>query len=296
MRIDVRILLSNVLTTFSSRPSKSSDGILSSSGQPTVSSASVPEGASVFAIGDVHGRADLLKTLLTYIEVEHSKSQNAKTVVVGLGDYVDRGPDSAGVIEALCHFQRNYSIDLVWLRGNHEAMLTEFMEAPNRIGPEWFEQGGLETLRSYGCIINRRPQDFNQVRDDMARLLPIQHIKFLDNLRSSSTIGDFFFCHAGARPNIALKSQSERDLRCIRSGFADRDLPFEKVIIHGHTPVATPDVRTHRINIDTGAYLSGILTCLSIDTRGLSFIQSTIDGTHRVPLVQRNVSITPGPL
>jgi serine/threonine protein phosphatase 1 len=240
----------------------------------------------VFAIGDVHGRADLLRTLLTFIRTGHSESGNEKTVVIGLGDYVDRGPDSAGAIQALCDFRRDYNMELVWLRGNHEAMFANFMEAPNQIGPEWLAQGGLETIRSYGCDVGRRPYDFDKVRDDMARRLPIQHIGFLENLRSSFTIGDFFFCHAGVRPNIALTSQSERDLMWIRSGFADRDMPFDKVIIHGHTPVTAPEVRIHRINIDTGAYISGVLTCLAIDNRSIGFIQSTIDGARRVPLVQ----------
>jgi serine/threonine protein phosphatase 1 len=277
-------LLSNLVTIARGRNEASRNSMPQASEQAEVGSASVPEGTLVFAIGDVHGRADLLKTLLTFIG-GHSESGNAKTVVIGLGDYVDRGPDSAGAIDALCDFRRHNNIELVWLRGNHEAMFANFLEAPNRIGPEWLEQGGLETIRSYGCDVGRRPYDFDKVRDDMARRLPIHHIRFLESLRSSLTIGDFFFCHAGVRPNIALTSQSERDLMWIRSGFADRDAPFAKVIIHGHTPVATPDVRTHRINIDTGAYLSGVLTCLAIDSKSIGFIQSTIDGVRRIPLV-----------
>lgn len=226
----------------------------------------IPDGIRVYAFGDVHGREDLVRNLLARI-VDDAATDPAKGVlVIGLGDYVDRGPSSKGVIDAL---QNDFAtaFHTVFLKGNHEAMLLDFLHSP-LVGSAWLRAGGLECLLSYGVRCNWRqanPDELLRVRDELLDRMGPRHFEFLASLRASQIVGDYFFAHAGARPGISLASQEERDLLWIRKGFSDRDEPFEKFVVHGHTVGMEPFLGNHRINLDTGAYATGRLTCIALE-------------------------------
>ena len=218
----------------------------------------VPEGVRVYAVGDIHGRADLLGHLHTRIRIDASDAPERTKVVVYLGDYVDRGPDSRGVVGALLA-EPLPGFRTVALRGNHEELLLEFLTKPEtaRI---WVMNGGDATLRSYG--VNPKDGDCFAVRDRFAAALPDAHATFFAGLPLIHTVGDYFFAHAGIRPGVALDRQSTDDLLWIREEFLDSRADFGKVVVHGHTPRRVPDLNFNRIGIDTGAFATGRLTCL----------------------------------
>ena len=226
--------------------------------------AKVPEDVRVYAIGDVHGRADLLDGLLFRIDAHLASSPIRKAVEVYLGDYVDRGPGSREVVDRLTMRRRTHS--LILLKGNHEAFLTGFINDPTMLA-NWQQVGGLATLISYGLQppINADKRQQIELAAAFSRTVPDEHRRFLEELRLSFTCGDFFFVHAGVRPGVPLSQQREEDLLWIRDDFLLSESRFDKIIIHGHTPVLAPDVRSNRINIDTGAYATGKLTCLVLE-------------------------------
>lgn len=231
----------------------------------------VPEGVRIYAIGDIHGRADLLGALLSRIDAHLARHPIAHCVEVFLGDYVDRGPASRQVLDRLV--DRGRTGRTIFLKGNHEILMSSFVTNPH-ILDDWQRLGGLETLLSYGI----KPS-FNADRTIQAKLsaalgkaLPESHRRFLGGLRPSFTCGDFFFVHAGIRPGIPLLEQSEEDLLWIRQEFLVSEDDFGKVVVHGHTPVLQPDFRPNRINIDTGAYATGQLTCLMLEGYGMSIL------------------------
>ncbi|MCK1625442.1 serine/threonine protein phosphatase [Bradyrhizobium sp. 160] len=223
----------------------------------------LPDGVRVYAIGDVHGRADLLQSLLTVIDADLARSAPQRAIQVFLGDYVDRGPDSRGVLDLL--IARSKSHETVCLKGNHEVFLLEVLKDPARL-QEWRHYGGLLTLVSYGITPTMNPSAEQQVEliERLKRALPLEHLSFLQQLPSSFTCGDFFFVHAGVKPGVALDRQKDEDLLWIREEFLNCEDRFGKYIVHGHTPVGAPDIRPNRINIDTGAYATGNLTLLTI--------------------------------
>ncbi len=197
--------------------------------------------------------------------------------IITLGDYVDRGPDSAAVIKLLLSLKEDERRSFTWLMGNHEEMLLSFIDAPEEFGPGWVDFGGMQTLRSYYPTASARYGNFRGLRDALVEKFPLPHLTFLQRLEISVTVGDFFFCHAGARPGIPLSQQLERDLLWMRQEPFDDDPAFDKVVVHGHTPVAAPEIRRHRINIDTGAFATGILTCIAIDTSSQRILQVTAE-------------------
>lgn len=231
----------------------------------------VPEGLRIYAVGDVHGRADLLKQLLSRIDDDLKDHPIAETIHVFLGDYIDRGRDSAAVLDLLIERARIHH--LACLKGNHEIYLTEFLENPRILGA-WAQYGALPTLASYGLqpTLNASPKQQADLATGLCKAMPKSHGEFLARLQPSFTCGDFFFVHAGVRPGTPLASQSEDDLLWIRDDFLLHEEPFEKIIVHGHTPVKEPDVRKNRINIDTGAYATGRLTCLKLEEDKILFI------------------------
>ena len=232
--------------------------------------ARVPDGVRVYAVGDVHGCIDLLDQTLARIDRYRDAEPAASEIEVFLGDYVDRGAHSREVIDRL--IERSRSRTAVCLMGNHELYLTEFLDDP-AIFDDWKQFGGIATLRSYGLPVAAASAE---VAADFATALraalPASHRDFLQSLKPSFTCGDYFFVHAGVRPGIPLAEQRVEDLLWIRQEFLGYDGDFGKVIVHGHTPVSTPDVRPNRINIDTGAYSTGQLTCLVLEADQLSFI------------------------
>ncbi len=228
----------------------------------------------VYAFGDLHGRLDLAQRLRSAIvaDADNSATEN---VVVGLGDMIDRGPDAKGVIDLLLSgFE---GCEVVCLRGNHEQMMLDFLEDPARNGPVWFRNGADTTLASYGVSgfarVNASAAEYQSVRDSLARSLPPSHTVFLQGLRLSYEVGDYFFVHAGARPGIPLNQQVAKDLLWIRHGFADTDPTFEKVVVHGHTPVEQPYFGAFRINLDTGAYSTNALTCAVFEEASVRILE-----------------------
>jgi Calcineurin-like phosphoesterase len=224
----------------------------------------VPNGVRIYAIGDIHGRADLLDELLKRIDTDLETNPVSHSIEVFLGDYIDRGPASRQVLDQLV--ARSQTNQTVFLKGNHENLLTRFVTNPPML-QTWQELGGLETLMSYGIIpsINANAATQAQLATQFDLVLPKVHRRFIDDLKSSFTCGDFFFVHAGVRPGIPLAKQREEDLLWIRQDFLLYENDFDKIIVHGHTPVLQPDIRPNRINIDTGAYATGQLTCLMLE-------------------------------
>lgn len=238
---------------------------------PRPPAARVPDGLRIYAIGDVHGRADVLADTFARIDADLANCQVAKPVHVFLGDYVDRGPASRKVLDLL--IARGCCFPAVYLKGNHESYFMDFLKNP-AVFANWRSYGGLETLLSYGLAPPVAPdqEECAALASNLGRVLPDMHRRFLDNLQLSFTCGDFFFVHAGVRPNVAFANQREEDLLWIREEFLLHEGAYEKLVVHGHTPVREPDIRPNRINIDTGAYATGRLTCLILEGSQLRFI------------------------
>jgi serine/threonine protein phosphatase 1 len=230
-----------------------------------------PDGVRIYAVGDVHGRADLLVPLLAGIDADIATYPAHRTIEIFLGDYIDRGPQSREVLDILVSRSRNHH--MVCLKGNHETYVPDFLRNPAALS-QWRHFGGLETLVSYGVIpsINVSEDEQRELAVAFNHALPDSHRRFLAGLRTSFTCGDYFFAHAGVRPRIPLSEQHEGDLLWIREDFLLYEEGFGKIVIHGHTPVAEPDIRPNRINIDTGAYATGRLTCLMLDGEDMMFI------------------------
>lgn len=233
--------------------------------------ARMPDGVRVYAIGDVHGRADLLDQVFARIDEHRTANPTVSAVEVFLGDYVDRGPASREVLDRLIERRRTHNA--VCLMGNHELFVTKFLEDAT-ILDDWGKFGGLETLMSYGLSprINARGPEQARLAAAFEQALPAAHRDFLNGLAWSFTCGDFFFVHAGVRPGIPLRTQRAEDLLWIRSDFLLYEASFGKMIVHGHTPVGEPEVRANRINIDTGAYATGRLTCLVLEDDKIAFL------------------------
>ncbi len=231
----------------------------------------IPDGLRVYAIGDIHGRADLLAELSASISADLLRNPVRDTRFVFLGDYVDRGNGSAEVVNFLAKIRD--ANETVFLRGNHEQILINFL-SDFSILAEWRYHGGLETLASYGIDVQdcAAGRGFERAQRELLARMPRSHSEFLAGTQFSYTVGDYFFCHAGVNPHVSLTKQTPHDLMWIRKGFLDTPLTFDKTIVHAHTPVLEPQLLGRRINIDTGAYLSGILTCLVLEGDRVRFI------------------------
>jgi len=237
-----------------------------------------PEDCRVYAVGDIHGRVDLLERMHELIEIDAREKPVQRMVVVYLGDYVDRGPHSYAVVELLVKEPlraRLANLETVHLLGNHEALLLGFLENPD-ITEVWFMNGGDVTLRSYGVDPwqSAASDNFAQgLRRAFLNRVPPSHLSFLRNLPLSHEEGDYLFVHAGVRPGIALGAQEAEDLIWIREEFLNSDEDFGRVIVHGHTPQRNPQSRANRIGIDTGAVYGGKLTSVVLEGTERRFIQ-----------------------
>jgi serine/threonine protein phosphatase 1 len=236
-------------------------------------SPSIPEGIRAYAIGDVHGRLDLLNRLLGAISKD-SAGFCGDRILIFLGDYVDRGPDSRGVLDLLLQIKPR-DTDLHFLKGNHESALLQFLKDPGFFRL-WRRYGAMQCLQSYGVDVPLDEDDaaFEAARDALVAALPEEHVQFLENLEVSFELGDYFFVHAGIRPGIPLHRQSEEDLLWIREEFLTSAMNFGKVIVHGHTPTLEPTVRANRIGLDTGAYTTDRLTCVVLERAERKFLQT----------------------
>ena len=218
----------------------------------------VPDHLRVYAVGDIHGRADLLRILLDMIQEDAARAPaGPQRRIVFLGDYVDRGPDSKGVIDTLLA-KAPAGFSACHLSGNHEDMLLTFLDRPES-GSHWLWNGGNETLRSYGVDTE---SDLPALRDRFRAALPTPHYDFLRTLRMHEVIGDYAFVHAGVRPGVAIADQDPADLLWIRDEFLTSDAEFGKVVVHGHTPTRQPVLAANRIGLDTGAFSSGHLSAV----------------------------------
>jgi serine/threonine protein phosphatase 1 len=223
----------------------------------------IPKGERVYAIGDVHGRLDLLTRLMGRIDADEARRPRLRTTIILLGDLVDRGPDSAGIIAALREWRKTRRIRI--LCGNHEEMFLRAFNDPAVVGP-FLLYGGHETLLSYGVEgESLRDADPADVQALMRRAVPMDDVAFLNGLENSIVIGDYLFVHAGIRPGVPLDGQRTGDLRWIREPFLSHPADHGFVVVHGHTIVDEPEVRDNRIGIDTGAYMSGRLTAVALE-------------------------------
>lgn len=228
------------------------------------------DGVRIYAVGDIHGCADLLEGVFARIDADRAASAASRCIEVYLGDMVDRGSDTRRVIELL--IERAGKFEVVCLKGNHEELALQFLRTPQSF-TDWAALGGRETLLSYGLTpLVRQPDEMEALANAFGSALPPAHRNFLLGLPAFFSSGDFLFVHAGVKPGVPLARQRESDLLWIRDEFLGWDAPFEKMIVHGHTPVLEPDVRENRVNIDTGAYATGRLTCLRIEGTHLQII------------------------
>ena len=230
------------------------------------SEARVPDGLQVYAIGDIHGRADLLGALLEKIAKDARKSPATKKRLVYLGDYIDRGHESRQVIDLLLEGPPP-GFEAIYLKGNHEEALLNFLKAAD-FGYEWQHYGGLETLASYGVTglgARLSSENFDEARDQFEAALPQSHLDFFRALDLSVCFGDYFFAHAGVRPGVPLEEQLPEDLLWIRADFTRWSADFGKVVVHGHSITEEPEFEPNRIGIDTGAYLTHRLTSVVLE-------------------------------
>ncbi|HEX7854244.1 MAG TPA: metallophosphoesterase family protein [Sphingobium sp.] len=219
----------------------------------------------VYAVGDIHGRADLLDKMETLIAEDIARRRSTHPLICYLGDYIDRGPQSAQVIDRLCGPFRD-GIPRVFLKGNHEDRMIDFLREPKENGPSWIKFGGMEALESYGIIVPETLEDrhWPQLRDALASALPVEHHDFLRALRLGFMWRDYLLVHAGLDPERPPAAQSPHDLMWIREPFLSSEKVWGFKVVHGHVISDEPVFRNNRIGIDTGAYQSGRLTCLVI--------------------------------
>jgi len=241
--------------------------------------AQAPEGTRLYAIGDIHGRLDLLRALHTLI-AEHGRNFKGTRKIIYLGDYIDRGLDSRGVVELLCT-ERVNGFEPVYLRGNHDDWLLHFLQDSSR-GLGWLRNGGDATLFSYGVnsemdrTLGDEPSDdrLRRAQAELRDVLPDHHLRFFNELALYHEEGDYFFVHAGVRPGRALDDQIADDLIWIREEFLASRADFGKVVVHGHSISNEPELLANRIGVDTGAYFSGALTAMVLEGESRELLQT----------------------
>lgn len=254
-------MLKTLLQQFWSRPAAGGTGH------------ALPPGQRVYAIGDVHGRLDKVRAIEAAVAEHFQRSGDVEmATVIFLGDYIDRGPESRGVIEHLLP-RRFAGLPTRCLLGNHEAAMLEFLENP-AIGPAWLRYGGIATLASYGVSMPTAPAPdrMEALRQDLLAQVPRAHVAFMRELEAWIQLGGYLFVHAGVRPGRALHKQSRTDMLEIREPFLSYGRPLPWRVVHGHTVTGEPEVRPHRIGIDTGAYAGGPLSCAVIERGSVDWL------------------------
>ena len=225
----------------------------------------LPEGRRVYAIGDVHGRLDLLDNLLDRVHADNAGRRATDTHVLLLGDLIDRGPESAGVVRRVMAGDARFA-SLGALKGNHEASLLSVLEGETRWLESWLTYGGRAALRSWGVSdLVLELGDEQEIVTAARAAVPPAERDWIDALPSSLRHGDYLFCHAGIRPGVAIDAQDDADLLWIRDEFLSDRRDHGACIVHGHTISPAPEIRANRIGIDTGAYRSGALTALGLE-------------------------------
>ncbi|SDB66878.1 metallophosphoesterase family protein [Belnapia rosea] len=227
----------------------------------------LPPGQRVYAIGDVHGCDDKLAILHAAIAEDLAARPAARPLLVHLGDYIDRGPDSAGVIARLVAGPPVPGLPMVNLLGNHERSMIDALAGERAAITDWRFHGGREALTSWDIDPDSDPSGW-------AASIPAAHRRFVEGLALMHRVGGYLFVHAGIRPGLPLEAQSPDDLIRIRGGFLDSTADFGVVVVHGHTPTREPVLRRNRIGIDTGAAYGRELTCLVLEADRMAFFQA----------------------
>jgi len=244
-------------------------------GKTRSATVTVPAGERFYVIGDVHGRTDLLRQLHAMIADDAASRGWARNQLIYLGDYIDRGPDSRGVM-ALAMSNDPPGFGKLHLRGNHEAMLLDFLENPYS-GSAWLNIGGDAVLREYGIAAPSefsQPEQLAHAAKLLAEAMLPSELAFLQNLKPCHRAGGYFFTHAGVRPGVQLDMQQEQDLVWIRRPFLNHNNDFGAIVVHGHTVCNEVEIKTNRIGIDTGAHATGRLTCLILEANRRWLLQT----------------------
>lgn len=225
----------------------------------------IPAGQRIYAIGDIHGRLDLLDDLLARITADDRDRGSAQTQLIFLGDLIDRGPDSAGVVDRLIALSQDRG-NVRLILGNHEEILLRSLDGDMESLRLFGRIGGRETALSYG--VDERDYERTDYDELLALLqahVPPQHIDFMKGFEDRIEVGDYVFVHAGMRPGVPIEEQRQTDMRWIRSSFLETDWEFGKLVIHGHSICDDVVERANRIGIDTGAFASGRLTAIGLE-------------------------------
>ena len=234
----------------------------------------LPENHRVYAIGDIHGRLDLLTELLEIVKEDMLAHPKPLNTIVFLGDYIDRGPDSASVINFLSELSIP-DVDCILLMGNHEKYMIDLLHGTVPV-ETWFRNGGLSTLQSYGIEI-QSSDDHNNIKtlqSEMKKKVPERHWDFLSNLKTYWELGSIFFAHAGINPTRPLDQQNDQDLMWIREKFLNSERDHGALIVHGHTPRSEPELLRNRINVDTLAWQSNHLTTVALENGRCRFLST----------------------
>lgn len=241
---------------------------------------SLPAGVRLYAVGDVHGQDDLLAGLLEEIARDVRESgEGLRCTVIMVGDYVDRGLGSARVIEMLAR-PADFPFTFRFLKGNHEEAMLDFLDDA-AAGPVWVEYGGGETLAAYGVkppAQKAAPEAWEAARLALLHAMPAHHKAFLEVLEPYVVEAPYIFVHAGVDPAKPLSEQTTQDFYWIREKFLQSPRRFEHVVVHGHTPEQSWYRDERRIGIDTGAYLTGVLTAVRLEGDAVSFLQARRTG------------------
>ncbi len=234
--------------------------------------AALRPGLRIYAIGDIHGCATLLEQLHLKLIDDLARGSPPDVLWIYLGDYVDRGPDSKGVLDQLTG-PAPADVERVFLKGNHEDMLLRFVNDPENES-EWCHFGGFETLLSYRMDVNAlmKQGGYNALAAEFTGCLSEKHARFLTELKTGYSSGGYYFCHAGIRPGTPIDRQDPYSLMWIRHEFLSSTADHGQIIVHGHAATEEPEVHHNRINIDTGAYATGRLTALAIEEDNRRFI------------------------
>jgi len=237
---------------------------------------STPPDMRIYAIGDVHGYLSLMTKIHQKIRTDLDDNPTDQYRIIFLGDYIDRGPDSAGCVQYLFDLCAEDD-DVICLKGNHEDKLEKFLENPIEVAESFFTYGGVECVQSYGVEMDgysAADEVIVKVRDELYAQIPLEHKQFYSKLTMSVTLGDYLFAHAGVRPDVPLTAQSDDDLIWIRSEFISNNSLYDKVIVHGHTPAYPMEVLPNRINADTCAYDTGVLSCVVLEGTSYRVIET----------------------
>ncbi|MEN8722460.1 MAG: metallophosphoesterase family protein [Alphaproteobacteria bacterium] len=239
-----------------------------------------PADRRVYAIGDIHGRADLLVQLLERIDQDRADSTRPSEIIF-LGDYIDRGEHSEGVITHCLQLKARSRTDptiasIVFLKGNHEDAMLAFLDDPEK-GAAWLSYGGLSTVQSYkadgpSSLLNSSA--LSELRDGLEKALPVDHLQFLKELKAYHCVGDYLFVHAAVHPSLSLVDQPDEVLYWGNEDFLRRPWKEPYMVVHGHTITELPEIRPFRIGVDTGAYYSGRLTAVCIDGADVHFLDT----------------------